>query len=558
MYDIIFVGKANTEWDKLKEKYPLMKQADTFEHAASKAFTKMFWVVWDDVKVNDDFTFNYEVPIWDEKYIHVFLNDQKYNGICLFPKTSNPSDREINHRFFLDKKEIAIQASVPTPYSFQCSLASYEDYIDAINNPNVTELFWFIPDEVEPVDEFKFDLYFDHSNLYDRHANHVFLNEDKYNGIMLLSKHCQISKKEFDYRFPVARKEWPILASRPRPPQYYDQFYIDSYEEYQEALEYSKTEMFWMLSRNIQIDKNFKFDIYFDDTNDYDKNVNHAFIHRVNEEDLYTGVFLLSKKQLLSKREIEYRFPAARKEWPIVASGPITYSKFMSPRLYDIVFISCGEINAEKNWTNLKKYFPYAKRIDGIKGIHNAHIEAAKLVNTPMFWVVDADAIIVDNFYFDYQTDKTDTVFVWRSRNPINNLTYGYGGVKLLPTQLTLNMDTSTPDMTTSISNKFKVIDQVSNITEFNTDVFNTWKSAFRECVKLASKSIKGQHDEETEQRLHTWCTVANGTFAIFALRGAQAGKIYGEENAGNLPALSKINDFEWLMDEFKRTSVLR
>ena len=141
MYDIIFVGKANTEWDKLKEKYPLMKQADTFEHAASKAFTKMFWVVWDDVKVNDDFTFNYEVPIWDEKYIHVFLNDQKYNGICLFPKTSNPSDREINHRFFLDKKEIAIQASVPTPYSFQCSLASYEDYIDAINNPNVTELF---------------------------------------------------------------------------------------------------------------------------------------------------------------------------------------------------------------------------------------------------------------------------------------------------------------------------------------------------------------------------------------------------------------------------------
>lgn len=557
MYDIIFVGKPNSEWEKLKGRFPLIKHAETFEQASKKTFTKMFWVIWDNIQIIDDFKFDYNVPVWDEKYIHVFLNGEKYNGVCLFPKSSSPSNREIEHRFFIDKKEVNIQSSVPLPYSIQHSLTSYQDYIDAINNPDVTELFWFIPDEVEPIEGFNFNLYFDHSNVYDRNVNHVFLNEDKYNGIMLLSKHCQISKKEFDYRFPVARKEWPILASRPRP-RYYDQFYIDSYKEYQEALEYSKTEMFWMLSKNIQLDPTFKFDVYFDDTNDYDKNVNHAFIHRVDGKDLYTGVFLLSKKQPLSKREIEYRFPAARKEWPIVASGPITYNKFMSPRLYDIVFISCGEINAEKNWKDLKNRFSYAKRIDGIKGIHNAHIEAAKLVNTPMFWVVDADAIIVDDFYFDYQTSKTDTVFVWRSKNPINNLEYGYGGIKLLPTELTLNMDVSKPDMTTSITDKFVAINEISNITEFNTDVFNTWKSAFRECVKLASKTIQGQVDTETEERLHAWCTVANGTFAIYALRGARAGKIYGEENAGNLPALSKINDFEWLMDEFKRTSVLR
>lgn len=123
---------------------------------------------------------------------------------------------------------------------------------------------------------------------------------------------------------------------------------------------------------------------------------------------------------------------------------------------------------------------------------------------------------------------------------------------------MTLEMDVNSPDMTTAISNKFKVVNTVSNITAFNTDPFNTWKSAFRECVKLASKTIQGQVDAETEERLTTWCTVVNGDFAIHALRGANAGRIYGQENAGNLPALSKINDFDWLEQQFKLTSVLR
>ena len=103
-----------------------------------------------------------------------------------------------------------------------------------------------------------------------------------------------------------------------------------------------------------------------------------------------------------------------------------------------------------------------------------------------------------------------------------------------------------------------KIMEQVSNITTFNTDPFNTWKSAFRECVKLSSKIIHGQLDAETEDRLDIWCNLAQGDFAIYALRGAQAGRLYGKENAGNVPALSKINDFSWLEQQFKLTSVLR
>ena len=167
-----------------------------------------------------------------------------------------------------------------------------------------------------------------------------------------------------------------------------------------------------------------------------------------------------------------------------------------------------------------------------------------------MFWVVDGDAVIENNFVFDYEVPHKDldAVHVWRSRNPINELEYGYGGVKLLPKRLTMNMNPNRVDMTTSISNRFRAMYDVSNITVFNTDPFNTWKSAFRECVKLSSKVIDRQEDKETEKRLLIWCTVGDDKpYGEYAIAGALAGRVYGTDNRGNSDALRMINNFEWL-----------
>ena len=213
--------------------------------------------------------------------------------------------------------------------------------------------------------------------------------------------------------------------------------------------------------------------------------------------------------------------------------------------MYDIVFISYDEINADANYARLKERFPLAKRVHGVDGIHNAHIAAAKKAFTKMFWVVDADAIILDDFNFDYEVTKwdLDVVHVWRSRNPVNGLEYGYGGVKLFPKTLTINMRTDTVDMTTTISSKFKAMPTVSNITAFNTDAFTTWRSAFRECCKLVLIN-----NEESLVRLDRWCTIGSD---LNAINGAKAGKIYGEKNASDMEALAKINDFTWLKDQW-------
>ncbi len=219
--------------------------------------------------------------------------------------------------------------------------------------------------------------------------------------------------------------------------------------------------------------------------------------------------------------------------------------------MFDIAFISYNEAKADQNWKVIKDSYPYAMRTHGIKGIHQAHIIAAKEAVTDMFWIIDADAVLVDGFELCYMPKKEDrdAVHVWRSKNPINDLEYGYGGVKLFPRLATENMDTSKPDMTTSISDKFVLMPDVSNITAFNVDEFSTWRSAFRECAKLSSKVIDRQKEDETNARLKTWTTVGHDRpYGKYALAGATAGMEFGLSSGADL---GLINDFDWLKEQY-------
>jgi hypothetical protein len=222
--------------------------------------------------------------------------------------------------------------------------------------------------------------------------------------------------------------------------------------------------------------------------------------------------------------------------------------------MYDIIFISNNELNADENWEILRSRFILAKRISNIKGIHNAHVVAAKSSFTKMFWVVDGDAKVLEEFKFDYVVPEYDLecVHIFHSRNPINDLIYGYGAVKLLPRRLTLDVDTSSLDMTLSINNKIKVIEQVSNITNFNVDEFSTWRSAFREAVKLTINVINKNDNDESLKRLSIWCSVGHDRpYGTYAIKGALAGKAYALVNFENIDKLKLINDFEWLKQRF-------
>lgn len=223
---------------------------------------------------------------------------------------------------------------------------------------------------------------------------------------------------------------------------------------------------------------------------------------------------------------------------------------------FDVVFISYSEPNAEANWYRVLELFPNAKRVKNVKGIFEAHKRAAEIADTDMFYVVDGDAELVDNWKFDYKPNvfDLDCVHLWTSINPINDLEYGWGGVKLFPRKLLLDAETWKVDLTTGLG-KLKYINKVSNITSFNSDEFSTWRSAFRECAKLSSGlNSNTTTRSETQERLHTWTTVGKDRkYGEYALHGAIAGQQYGLDNFDNLPALKLINNYEWMKNEFDK-----
>jgi hypothetical protein len=527
---------------------------DSYEEyleALEKTTYDMFWMTSSNIRILDTFDLSFRVT---DKYHknenHVFIHQEEgkdlYNGLFLCSVKKPLSQKEVEHRFPISRKEWDIVATVPVVYDV-FTIDSYEEYLEALEKTTY-DMFWMTSSNIRILDTF--DLSFRVTDKYHKNENHVFIHKvngnDLYNGLFLCSVKKPLSQKEVEYRFPISRKEWDIVAT---VPVVYDVFTIDSYEEYLEALQNTKTEMFWVIPKEIDVLETFSFsNYYFEHSNIYDRSINHAFKNIFMNEENYEGIKLLSKKKIISKREIEYRILLERKEHSITAS---------KNSLYDIVFISYNEPNAEENYNRLKDQFPRVKRIHNVKGIHQAHIAAAKIAKTEMFWVVDGDAQIVNNFDFSYIVTRyeRDIVHVWESKNPINDLSYGYGGVKLLPKYLTENMDVNSVDMTTSISTRFKPITHISNITVFNTDPFNTWKSAFRECVKLSSRIIDGQDDQETVNRLSVWCSKGiDQLYGEYAIKGAMAGREFGFKYVDNKVMLSKINDWQWLEDEFKNT----
>lgn len=234
--------------------------------------------------------------------------------------------------------------------------------------------------------------------------------------------------------------------------------------------------------------------------------------------------------------------------------------------MLDVFMLTFGEPEADENFEILKQKAPNAKRIDGVKGLLQAHQACAEESRTPYFYVCDADAVIMENFNFKFAPSdrreaypgvkETECVFTYRSHNPINDLIYGYGAVKLFPKVNLLNCKEFKVDMTTSIGAKFKPLFEIANITQFNTDPFNTWRSAFRECAKLASGIVDHNKQVDDAYRLEVWCTRGeNRRFGEYAIMGAQQGRDFGTHYKNNVNALRMVNDWEWLKEQFDEST---
>jgi hypothetical protein len=218
--------------------------------------------------------------------------------------------------------------------------------------------------------------------------------------------------------------------------------------------------------------------------------------------------------------------------------------------MFDVFFLTTGEAGSVENLARLKeKADPLL--IENVKGFWNAHKACAIVSNTEWFYVVDADAWIVDDFEFTHQPIGSQ-VQVFRSINPVNGLQYGHGAVKMFRREMFHGVQPSV-DITTSLGG-IVAVNKISNEHRFNTDAYSSWRCAFRECVKLSSKVIDNQQDIATNYRLAIWCNqVTSSPFAMFVLQGAKAGRAYGTLHTGDTVALSLINNEDWLREQYEK-----
>ena len=228
---------------------------------------------------------------------------------------------------------------------------------------------------------------------------------------------------------------------------------------------------------------------------------------------------------------------------------------------FDIVYISYDEPNAEEHWAHLQSNIPWAQRVHGVKGFDAAHKEAANIATSDRFITVDGDNKIIPeilNFEVDVAGLAENTVLSFSSRNNINGLIYGNGGLKLWPKLFVQEMKTHEVSEGEDAKVDFcwfanyKQYDKLSSHNYQNGSAFQAFRAGFREGVKMVlDQGLRIRADEVLEKldsgnikRLLVWCSVGrdieHGEMAIY---GARLGAFKTLCTAWDFAA---IRDYDW------------
>ena len=511
---------------------------NSVDQGMSESKHPWFWVVDADVDISEDFKFDYIPDEWDTGKTHVWqLANPKtglnydYAGVRLcHVKPKGGRDKYV-------KKIASYQKEFQT-----VRLDASGNILEQLNNfESQTKMFWVIDPWVELHPEFDFGIY---PTQWDQDCVHVF-KDDKgaYRNVRLVPQGYEFKSLEqlADNSYPKLKEhniiasvtpQWPVLTMNTP-----DKSILSNFAH---SLD---TPWFYTIDSDVDV---------LDEISGYEPSINdHGRVHtwqRINPHNKkihsYGGVRLWPTHRVdeFTSDQIKLnKIPRLRyvKE-PLSAYKP-----------YPIVLLSYHEERAQTAFDALSQRSDNVLWVKDIKGIFEAHQEAAKLCqNSTMFWVVDADAELAEDFDFSYIPDVYDqeTVHVWASLNPVTGSKYGYGGVKLFNTQQVSEATSWGLDFTTGLSKRFKFMTEVSCTTRFNTTAYDTWRSAFREVVKLTIST-----DPDAKYRIEEWLhPISDSDYSHDAKRGAQEAVAFAKQNNNNQTELDRINDYDWLKKKFQ------
>jgi len=232
------------------------------------------------------------------------------------------------------------------------------------------------------------------------------------------------------------------------------------------------------------------------------------------------------------------------------------------PRDLETFYISYDEPNREENWARISLMLPHAKRMHGVKGFEAAHKACANASTTDRFMTIDGDNWLLDEG-FDTALDDTDiedVIFSFKSKNAINGLEYGNGGLKCWPKDVLLASNTHESSNSTDFcwALRYYQVDVLGSISVNNASAYQAWRAGYREGVKMSyvggNPMSNPRRDMESiwygnRSKLNIWMSVGRDTEnGSWAMLGARQG--FYELYSGLIDNLV-INDYAWFVDHW-------
>jgi hypothetical protein len=544
MFDVFYQGNK-------PNRFAFERPARDLDDAARQSRTAHYWFIYGGNNY-DNFDFEYVPPPWQDHFVHVWPSQhQKFGGTYLANKNT-----VVNREWHFHDQQVRRLDSVPIYYmdfmnpesdqQFQILQGYYPDikrtrYVsDHLNvfkrivNMATTESVWIIS-SICDYDFFDFTW---HPDEYQREMVHCFSSNSGKRG------------DTFYIHVPSFKKQMVEL-------ELLDWFNVINYVD--------SSVVRYPIPRHV-----YEGDDLISEIKQYDFQT--PYVTFTNQKDVYLNIStcIWSQKDRVAMRITRSGattiVPRDAKEYITTQLYDYPYlekREYLKKAEYhgaknttglDIVYISNGEPD-EARWYEHLVYASNADTVHWVQGVNGrtaAYQEAARRSTTPWFFAVFAKLEVELDFpWHHWQPDywQEPKHYIFNSRNPVNGLEYGHQGMIAYNRRLVL--ENNAPGIDFTLSQPHESVPLLSGTAHFNQDAWMTWRTAFREVVKL-KHFMATQPTLETEHRLTTWCTVARGAFADECLAGARdAVKYYNEVN-GDYEQLKLSFEWTWLRKQYE------
>jgi hypothetical protein len=516
------------------------KQVNSMDEAVKLSRTRYLWVVDGD---NDysDFDFSKEPVPWESQQMHAWASQwQESGGTYLIPKKHS---NETNYN-----NEVIERDKVTVPFIF----------LD-FGNADSVEAFNQISSVSNEVTKTRFI-----SSYHGTLARIISKVESEY--IWVTTSMCDYSN--FDFTWHPSEWHNTMFHVFPSDDQKFgDTFYIHvpTFKEQVNniaLLEWYKTIHFvkdisvprWSIPYVQTNDGSIVEDIKRHDfiepielfTNNVNKNYKLPTINLWREKTRTVTPLSKGANTTLVTRDAKNHISTQVYDYPYISKKHISFND--NP--LDIIYISNGESNAEKNWDHLltvTKGLPNKiNRVDKVDGRVQAYQQAAKLSDTAWFFAVFAKLQVNENFDWNWQPDRLQQSkhYIFHAKNPITGLEYGHMAMIAYNKELVLN--NNAPGLDFTLDQEHEVVPILSGTAYYADNIGTAWRSAFREVIKLKDSSTI-----DNEYRLQKWLDSSDTELGVWSQRGAEDAVEYYENVNGEFSKLRLSYEWKWLNDYF-------